>query len=369
MPEISKKNIQFYFPQLDGLRFFAFLLVFIHHHNLLENHKYLSFLHTFGWIGVDLFFVLSSFLITKLLIKEYENNNAISYKKFYLRRLLRIWPLYFSFIFFSIIIHFIKNGGFENIYLLRLFGLLTFSDNLLALKYGYNPFPYISHFWTITYEEQFYILIPFVIMKLIRSTIKIKIITLISNLFLFSIIRFVFIALDFPHPAIWVLPITHFESIIFGIVIAFGGFEILKNYINPIYCGLIGVIFFVFICLLPNLDKISYLLILSYTFVGISTSFILFSVLNSENLSKFLSNKILVFLGKRSFGLYVFHFFGNEMALIILHKLNIPKTYLIISFFLSLTITIILSIISYKYIEIPFLKIKKKFEMVYSRPI
>lgn len=301
-------NNQIYFPQLDGLRFFAFILVFTHHHNLFKNHKYLFFLHTYGWIGVDLFFVLSSFLITKLLIKEYENYNTINFKKFYIRRVLRIWPLYFLFIFISIIIHFIEKGTYENIYLLRLVGLFTFSDNILALKYGYNPFPYIAHFWTITYEEQFYIFIPFALIILIKSSLKKKIILLFTILILFNIIRFILIALDFPHPAIWVLPITHFESIILGIVVAFGGFEFLKKYFKPYFLVIIGIMFFILICLLPNLDKISYFLILSYTFVGISTSLILFFVLNSENSSKVLSNKILVFFGKRSFGLYVFHF-------------------------------------------------------------
>ena len=63
-----------YFPELDGLRFFAFLLVFVHHHILFSKIPYLKILYTNGWIGVDLFFTLSAFLLTKLLKAEYDKN-------------------------------------------------------------------------------------------------------------------------------------------------------------------------------------------------------------------------------------------------------------------------------------------------------
>ncbi len=59
-----------YFPELDGLRFLAFLLVFVHHHPLFSKIPVLSYLHTNGWIGVDLFFALSAFLFTKLLVES-----------------------------------------------------------------------------------------------------------------------------------------------------------------------------------------------------------------------------------------------------------------------------------------------------------
>ena len=68
----NKDAERIYFPELDGLRFFAFLLVFIHHHGLFSRIPYFSILHTNGWIGVDLFFALSAFLFTKLLIAEYD---------------------------------------------------------------------------------------------------------------------------------------------------------------------------------------------------------------------------------------------------------------------------------------------------------
>jgi len=172
-----------------------------------------------------------------------------------------------------------------------------------------------------------------------------------------------------PHPAIWILPVTHFESILLGIVIGFDGFKFLSKRINHLVIGLIGVLFFVLLCLLPNADNISYWLVLSYTFIGISTSMVLFSVLNSDYLKKIFSQKIFVLLGKRSYGLYLYHLSGNGIASFMIKKITILPSNYLASFIYSLLYTIIVSIISYWLVETPFLKMKKKFEVIISRPI
>lgn len=128
-----------YFPELDGLRFFAFLLVFFHHRDWFPVPAF-SYLHEIGWIGVDLFFVLSSFLFTKLLIAEYNKTNSINIKKFYIRRIFRIWPLYFCMIGISLIYYlFIAGKTFASIEPKRLWGLLTFTENFITAFNGYNP--------------------------------------------------------------------------------------------------------------------------------------------------------------------------------------------------------------------------------------
>src|SRR5437868_2879263 len=98
---------RFYYPSLDGLRFFAFLLVFLHHSlldwtspNPLINF-FLIAIEKNGWLGVDLFFVLSGFLITTLLLKERSDNGNYSLKNFWIRRALRIWPLYYLALIFG----------------------------------------------------------------------------------------------------------------------------------------------------------------------------------------------------------------------------------------------------------------------------
>ena len=366
-PDHTYKRI--YFPELDGLRFFAFLLVFVHHHPLFTKIPYLSFLHNYGWIGVDLFFTLSAFLFTKLLIAEFHKTKTISFKKFYIRRIFRIWPVYFLLVIFSIVLYSFLKGSIDNNIGVRIIGLFTFTDNIMSALYGYNTLPYTAHLWTISYEEQFYVFIPIIIFLLVRTTLKKKLISLISIFLLFNFFRFFMIGNNVPHPAIWILPVTHFESILLGIVIGFDGFKFLSKRINHLVIGLIGVLFFVLLCLLPNADNISYWLVLSYTFIGISTSMVLFSVLNSDYLKKIFSQKIFVLLGKRSYGLYLYHLSGNGIASFMIKKITILPSNYLASFIYSLLYTIIVSIISYWLVETPFLKMKKKFEVIISRPI
>ena len=358
-----------YFPELDGLRFFAFLLVFVHHHPLFSEIPYLSFLHVYGWVGVDLFFTLSAYLFTKLLIAEFYKTKTISFKKFYIRRLFRIWPVYFLFVIFCIILYYFLNDTIDDNIGIRIIGLFTFSDNIMCALYGFNQLPYTAHLWTISYEEQFYIFIPIIIFLLVRTIWKNKLISLISVFLLFNVFRLVMMANNVTHLAIWVLPTTRFESILLGIVIGFGGFKFLLNRINPIVIGLIGILFFGLLVLLPRPNEISFWLILKYSFMGISTSMVLFSVLNSDFLKKFFSQKIFVFLGKRSYGLYLYHFLGMEVADIMIEKITLLPSNSLTSFIYSLLITIIVSIISYWLVETPFLKLKKKFEVINSRPI
>lgn len=87
-----------YYPELDALRFLAFLLVLLHHAPYTEKIPIWVILHNYGWIGVDLFLCLSAYLFTKLLYVEYQEKGNINIGFFYLRRMLRIWPLYFFFL-------------------------------------------------------------------------------------------------------------------------------------------------------------------------------------------------------------------------------------------------------------------------------
>jgi peptidoglycan/LPS O-acetylase OafA/YrhL len=367
--EKEGKEERIYFPELDGLRFFAFFLVFVHHHDLLAHVPFLSVLNTRGWIGVDLFFVLSSFLFTKLLLAEYQKTQTISFKKFYLRRIFRIYPIYFLFAAFSLAIYIYLKGSINQYLGIRLIGLFTFSDNILTAMYEYNPLPYIQHLWTITFEEQFYLVVPWLILFLVRSTSKTRITLLISIFILFNLIRCILLSNDVTGRALWVLPITHFESIVLGLVLGFGGFNFLQNRIKPGVVGFIGIALFMVLSQLPQVNQSSYWLLLSYPLVGFSTAFVLYAVLNHASLKSFFSKNIFVYLGKRSYGLYIYHLLGNSVAGYLIAKLSFLPTNNLASFIYSLLFTILVSILSYALIETPFLKLKKKFEVIVSRPI
>ena len=179
---MNKQRI--YFPNLNGLRFIAAFLVIIHH---IEQLKYIfkidnywttiPFIEVIGFLGVVLFFVLSGFLITYLLLAEESSFKAISIRKFYIRRVLRIWPLYFMIVFLAFFIlpniSFFTLPGFFNSkealhggFIIKLFLYLIFVPNLAVILIGIVP--YASHTWSVGVEEQYYVVWP-VILKYFKK--------------------------------------------------------------------------------------------------------------------------------------------------------------------------------------------------------
>lgn len=360
----ERESPKMYFPALDGLRFLAFFLVFTHHHHLFSTIPYFTFLHTHGWIGVDLFFVLSVYLITKLLTKEFEKTAAIDLTKFFFRRILRIWPVYFLLIGLSMAIFFYLHGDFTEEIVFRFLGLITFSDNILTAIYGFNPIPFVNHFWSISYEFQLYLLLPFIILFLSRITPKKRVAFISCSFLILLVVRSFWDALHLSSTAIWVLPITHFDPILLGILIGFGDLDSLINKIPAGISGILGGLLFLILAYFGHNQFIPI-----YLIAGLSSSLVLIAVLNTGIWQDLFSHQVLVFLGKRSYGLYLFHLLGNGVAAFLIKNLSFLPSGSLASFCYSLSFTITASILSYKIIERPFLIRKKKYEFIGTRPV
>lgn len=366
----KEPDARIYFPELDGLRFFAFLLVFIHHQTLFTGIPFFQRLQDFGWIGVDIFFVLSAYLLTKLLVTEHERTGRISFKKFYLRRIFRIWPIYYLLVGFGALYYiYVVHASFITEPTLRLLGLISFTDNIMSAVSGYNPLPFVSHLWTIGYEEQFYVFIPFIILLMVRASYQARLMSAITMLFVFNLIRVWMIYKQAPHPAIWVLPLTHFESIMLGIIIGVGGLDFLLRKLKAGILFTAGLLLFVLLCQLPFISNTSYWLVLSYLLTGASTALVLYAVLKGGGLQHFFSKPIFVFLGKRSYGLYIYHLMCNGFADIAVIKFKWLPSGQPFIFIYSLLLTILVSAISYRLVETPFLLLKKRFEVIVTRPV
>mgnify|MGYP001627238468 CR=1 FL=1 len=360
----EKESPKLYFPALDGLRFLAFFLVFTHHHHLFSALPYVTFLHTHGWIGVDLFFVLSVYLITKLLTKEFEKTAAIDLTKFFFRRILRIWPVYFLLTGLSMAIFFYLHRGFNEEIVFRFLGLITFSDNVFTAIYGFNPIPFVNHFWSISYEFQLYLLLPFIILFLSRLTPKERVAFISCSFLILLVARFFLGVFHFSSTAIWVMPITHFDPILLGILIGFGDLDSLVNKIPAGFSGFLGGLLFLILPCLGNNQFIP-----MYLLAGLSSSLVLIAVLNTGIWQYFFSHQVLVYLGKRSYGLYLFHLFGNGVAAFLIKNLSFLPSGSLASYCYSLSFTVIASILSYQIIERPFLIRKKKYEFIGTRPV
>jgi len=144
-------------PALDGVRGLAILLVILFHSTFIPRIAWIDKVwHSFafgGWAGVDLFFVLSGFLITQILIRE--KNTSGYFINFYARRALRIFPLYYLFLFFTFYV-FPQPVNFG-------FTYWTFLSNVLISRMGHFQSPILDVTWSLALEEQFYLIWPFLI--------------------------------------------------------------------------------------------------------------------------------------------------------------------------------------------------------------
>jgi peptidoglycan/LPS O-acetylase OafA/YrhL len=165
-----------YIPALDGIRGIAILAVLLHHCRFLLNpafhfQRILGKLFELGWCGVVLFFVLSGFLITGILIDSRTSPNYFS--TFYARRVLRIFPLYYSFLALAFLgsrfLHERLLMGADPIATLNPWWYLGFVQNFRPNTILVDP--YLGHLWSLAVEEQFYLVWPLLVLLLSRSAL------------------------------------------------------------------------------------------------------------------------------------------------------------------------------------------------------
>ena len=165
---------------LDHLRAIAILLVMIFHFGK-GIPSWLEPVKQIGWTGVDLFFVLSGYLIGYQLLKEIKNTNTISFKQFYIKRFFRIIPAYVA----VLILYYSLPNLREGSGLPPLWKFLTFTQNFGLDAQSQNSF---SHAWSLCIEEQFYLLLPVTIFTIFYFKLQKKTIYLIATLIILGII-------------------------------------------------------------------------------------------------------------------------------------------------------------------------------------
>lgn len=368
------KKTSFYAPELDSLRFLAFFLVLLHHSLYYEAAPLWGTLSRYGWMGVDMFLCLSAYLFAKLLFVEYQEKGDIRIGYFYLRRGLRIWPLYLF--FFGLMLFFsIQESGWNTYMLKRSIGMVTFTDNLFAMSLGYNiALLHSAHLWTISYEEQFYLVIPWALRVLYRMTKGNALAVLGAVMLVGMLVRVVLIFFDASNPAIWVFPITHFESIFGGLIIGLGLFDAQLKKIPGWLLLLTGVLALWQVTTFPNINATQWKLMLTYPLTGLGMALILSSVIQGGlgPLSLLLKNKTIGYLGKISYGLYVYHVVALELAFKLTDIWISPEralVYPVVGTALGLIVTLTFSIPSYELLEKPFLRFKERFAIIQTRPV
>lgn len=351
---------------MDGLRGIAILLVVFYH-----NFGFIKYFF-FGWLGVDLFFVLSGFLITDILLRTV--NKPGYFKNFYAKRVLRIFPLYYlSLIIFLVIFPRIKDFPLDfSFYTDHQWWYWTYLQNWFVIFHSVgNTTTAIQHYWSLAVEEQFYIIWPFVIF-LIR---KPKWLLTIAALLLLGVIciRFYMWEIKINNLNYFGLyTYTRIDGICIGSMLAILQFmrsPFIKKYFTWLILLLAAMNFVFYFFNSHNQFTYPYLAIVGYTTFAMLFAIIVHETVQGENkfINFILKIRPLRFFGKISYGLYVFHW---PVYLILYDWMEekvktisgVTGNSLTITVSILLTITgILISIISFYTFENYFLKKKKAF--------
>jgi prepilin-type processing-associated H-X9-DG protein len=378
----NKNRIRVFFPGLNGLRFLAILLVIIGH---IEQNKswfdynYLDtpFANIIAGTGLTFFFVLSGFLITYLFLSEKKETNTIFVRNFYIRRAFRIWPLYFLIIIVAFLI--MPKIGIMEIpgltdqihtdFYLKFFLFLILLPNI-ALLY-FPGIPYAAHTWAIGVMEQFYLVWPWAIKQTKRYLHL-----MIGFIFAILIIRATIVFLDGHVENELVFNImtgvnryltqARFDSIVIGGIGAYILFYKKVNILNIIYNKFIQIS--VYGVLIVSMIVGLQLPYIGHEFYAVLFCIIILNVSSNPDTLVNLEIKSLSYLGKISYGLYMYHPIAIVICLLSLNQLFKSDFDSIISniflYFLSITLTIIMAVISYYLYEKRFLKLKNRFRNI-----
>ena len=375
---VRVSDTAFYQPELDSLRFVAFLSVFFYHCAPGKPGFYKGWPHaivsvigaalTAGQFGVQVFFVLSAYLITNLLLREKERTGALDTRSFYIRRILRIWPLYYAFLAAASLLPSILH--YQRMPLVYLAGYSLLIGNWVQGFARYSPASLMARpLWTVSIEEQFYLMWPLVVRKASRASIAGIAIALlvVANL---SRVLLAFSSLSSRFQVINFNTITNIDPIALGVLLALGlkqppALGILKRVALLLTCVfvMIGVGGFMYVHKVTGA-------IVGQALVAFASAGILVSFLGVRNYA--IRNPVLQYFGKISYGLYVIHL---SMWLCVVHFLKESAArYQTVGgrieiATLALAITIVGGCISYKWLETPFLHLKERFTHVHSRPI
>lgn len=378
----TDSNSKVYFSGLNGLRFIAAAAVIITHVELIKRSfglkSYWSnpLVFNLGSLGVFFFFVLSGFLITYLLLKEKEATQNIKIKEFYIRRVLRIWPLYYLILilgffvlphFSQIHISYLQANFMEN----YKYDLVMYMFILPNLAFSFfTAVPHIGQSWSIGVEEQFYLFWPWLVKKskniIVSASIFIIVLLLIK-------VMIVLLPATLRQET-WYEPLKRFfamtklESMAIGSLGAYFLFHKKEKILRFIFNRFV---FLFSLLLVPILVYFTPAIVQDGIHVVYSVLFlvIIMNVASGKKMYIGLENKMFSYLGKISYGIYMYHLMIIPIVLYFYKEMNLKANLLVenltvyIAVFVS---TILVSAVSYNIIEERFIKLKTKFTVIKS---
>lgn len=373
---------RYYRPELDALRFCAFLSVFLFHglgYYAPGAFRNIEVYHL-GWAGqwgVPMFFFLSAFLIVELLLREHDATGTVGIKAFYLRRILRIWPLYFfAYALFAVLNLWIPgiNPDVSKTWPYFLF----FLGNWYISQHGWIAAA-VDPLWSISVEEQFYILIPVLAAFGGRRALKAASVLAILVSY-WAIYRYARITWTEDNGA-WTNSLVHFQFFAGGALLAValqdrvpkGRWPIrVTAFAAGLACWVIAQTAFGVRGWKPFTTVAQAFAGWPLILIGCALFLLAFLGIPGEKIPQWVR-----YMGRISFGLYVYHslvyhLVFHYMAAWLRHpgvttawwRLYVVWAYILLVF----AISALMAHLSYRYYERPFLRLKERFTIVPSRP-
>jgi peptidoglycan/LPS O-acetylase OafA/YrhL len=372
---MRKEQTSGHIRALDGIRGFAFIAVFAYHSLLYTIEpttptvRILRNIIIMGWSGVDLFFVLSGFLITTILLNARQAENY--FRVFYTRRALRIFPLYYLVLFTSLVF---CGGHFG--WKAQIFYWL----NLSNLPTAFHPYliPFLAHFWSLAIEEQFYFIWPALVKWIEPRRLAYICLSIILSVFLIRNTPSVLQTHGTYPELIYRLTPFRLDTLCSGALLAIllrntPDLSLFRPYLRAICC-LSGLVFG--ISAYGKLYTSPLVIRFGYTaFVVLATCLVTLSLNQKGLTSRLFSNSFLRLVGRYSYCLYLLHpflinFVAGHFAFIrrVLVRLGLrhltSNQIVIGSITAEFGILLLVCAISWKYFESPILALKKHFRYI-----
>ena len=383
-----------YFPELDGLRFVAFAMVYLFHRGVPQWNRWVAWLLSpvnalvapppdlgrrlaeGGWVGVQLFFILSGFLITTLLLREEDMNGRIDLRAFWIRRILRIWPLYYLTLFLTFIVLPACDGVLTTTDYRRFLAhqglpFLLFGGNWSMGLLGPAPFDHQTILWSVCVEEQFYLPAPLLIAFVPR---RYRILVVVLGIAAGVVSRFLMARAGAGPLLFQYATTTQLDTLLAGVALALGLHgrspgPRLRRCAALVSC--LGGAAWVGLMMQPGLAHGSIeRRTCDFVWLWLAGSCLIGGLaVGGGPLRRVLAYPRFVWLGRISYGLYMFH----EIALWASGKLFDALGFVLngeeLHTLTSLALTVGLAAASYYGLERPFLRRKTRWTRVASRPV
>lgn len=361
---------KYYFPQLDSIRGLSFLAVyFVHAYHPDFGTGFfkemLQYLYNNLALSIDVFFILSSFLLTWLGMNEYKVKGNFSFVNYFIRRALRIWPLYILLMIFSFIIVPYAAAYFQvPVTLPPAYYYLFFISNFYLEGHVY----FLRFLWTLSVEEQFYLLWG-VCLLLFQKRILTCVILLAGVSIAYTIYAAKTNADGYYNTLIYLFDfavgilaalLLHKDGYI---VVIFKKMTTVKNILFLLLLPLLFIIMFCVNYFSANFFGLWTDIIMRYIFIIYTGFFIIDQMVSEKAVLKLKKQRFLIYTGKISYGLYCFHGIVLTFGLVLLQRAEInAPAFLRTVLFLVANYSI--AALSYQFVEKPFLKLKDRMRRI-----